>query len=61
MFARLGSSCFRHRRLVVAAWLIGIILVGGLSKQVGGTFGKDFTLPGSDSSTVACSGKTCSP
>ncbi|MGK2948091.1 MAG: MMPL family transporter [Acidimicrobiales bacterium] len=45
MFARLGSWCFRQRKLVAIAWLIGIVVVGSISGAVGGKFGQDFTAP----------------
>jgi putative drug exporter of the RND superfamily len=49
VFARLGSFCFRRRKLVAALWVIAILWVGGLSILVGGRFGQDFTPPGFES------------
>ena len=49
MFARLGSWCFRNRRRAVLLWVLGVLLVGGLSQAAGGRFGQDFTLPGFES------------
>ena len=49
MFARLGSWCFRRRRTVVLAWVLSIVVVGGVSSAVGGNFGEDFYPPGFES------------
>ncbi len=49
MFARLGGWCHDHRRIVVAAWIIGLVLLGGISQGVGTDFRDEFTLPDSES------------
>ena len=49
MFARLGSWCFRSRKLVVVCWVIALVVVGAISGAVGGSFGQDFTPPGFES------------
>src|SRR3546814_6025488 len=49
MFARLGSWCFRRRKTVAIAWVVGIVVVGSISGAVGGSFGQDFTTPGWES------------
>ena len=46
VFARLGSWCFRKRRRVAVLWVLGIVVVGGISSAVGGNFGQDFEPPG---------------
>jgi RND superfamily putative drug exporter len=50
VFARLGSWCFRKRKTVVLLWIAGVIVVGGISSAVGGSFGQDFQPPGFESS-----------
>ncbi|MEO7427812.1 MAG: MMPL family transporter, partial [Acidimicrobiales bacterium] len=42
MFARLGTWCHDHRKLVVALWLVALVLLGGLSKTLGTDFRQDF-------------------
>jgi RND superfamily putative drug exporter len=49
VFASLGSWCFRRRKTVAIAWVVGIILVGAVSGAVGGSFGQDFNPPGFES------------
>ena len=49
MFARLGSWCFRKRKTVVLLWIAGVVVVGGISGAVGGSFGQDFQPPGFES------------
>src|SRR3546814_20125649 len=49
MFARLGSWCFRRRKTVAIAWVVGIVVVGSISGAVGGSFGQDFATPGWES------------
>jgi RND superfamily putative drug exporter len=46
---RLAHWSFRHRRLVVAGWLIAAVVVVGLSSSSGSKFNSDFNLPGTDS------------
>src|SRR5688500_17543273 len=49
VFASLGSWCFRRRKTVAIAWVVGVILVGAVSGAVGGSFGQDFNPPGFES------------
>jgi RND superfamily putative drug exporter len=49
MLRALARSCFRHRRLVIAAWLAALVALVGLSRAAGGTFEDVFRLPGSES------------
>jgi len=49
VFARLGSWCFRKRRTVAILWVVAVVIVGGVSSAVGGSFGQDFTPPGFES------------
>ena len=49
VFARLGSWCFRRRKTVVLLWIAGVVVVGGLSSAIGGSFGQDFQPPGFES------------
>ncbi len=47
VFASLGSWCFRRRKTVVLGWIVGVVVLGGVSGAIGGSFGQDFTLPAS--------------
>ena len=51
MFGRLGSFCFRRRRLVVALWFASLIALGSLSGAVGTAFQDEFNLPNVESKT----------
>src|SRR3984957_4502522 len=46
---RLARWSFRHRRLVVAGWLLAAVVVLGLSSTIGSKFNSNFNLPGTDS------------
>jgi RND superfamily putative drug exporter len=46
---RLARWSFRHRRLVVAGWLLAAVVVLGLSSSIGSKFNSNFNLPGTDS------------
>jgi putative drug exporter of the RND superfamily len=46
---RLGSSCARHRRLVVALWLAALALALAAGSAGGGRFSDDFRIPGAES------------
>lgn len=48
----LGRAAFRHRRRVLAAWIAGFVLLGGLALVIGGKFDESFTLPGTESQTA---------
>ncbi|MDP8938251.1 MAG: MMPL family transporter [Actinomycetota bacterium] len=45
MFARLGSLCFRRRRLVAALWFAALVVLGSVQGAVGTAFQDEFTLP----------------
>lgn len=45
----LAAFCIRHRRLVVAAWLVVAIAVSVLASSLGKQFADDLSLPGKDS------------
>jgi RND superfamily putative drug exporter len=47
--SNLARWCFRHRRLVLAAWLIALVLGIGIAKSVGSTYTNNFSLPATDS------------
>jgi RND superfamily putative drug exporter len=51
VFGRLGSFCFRRRRLVVALWFASLIAFGALSGAVGTAFQDEFNLPNVESKT----------
>ena len=47
--AGLARWCFRHRRLVVVAWLLATVAVIGVGRAAGSDFGSSFSLPNTDS------------
>ena len=51
MYMKLGGWCFRHRRVVVAAWLVAFVAVTVLVQTVGSDFGGDPEAPESESRT----------
>jgi RND superfamily putative drug exporter len=53
VFARLGSWCFRRRKVVVLTWVIGFVVVMAVSSGVGGKFGTDFSAPNFESTRGA--------
>jgi putative drug exporter of the RND superfamily len=48
--AALARWCFRHRKIVLPAWLIALVLVGGIAKSAGSTYTNNFSFPSTDSS-----------
>ena len=51
--ARLGRWCFEHRKRVVAAWLLAIAVIAGVSVAAGSSFNTNNSLPGTDSQAAA--------
>ncbi len=49
MFSRIGSWCFRRRRVVAAAWLGLIVVVFALAGAIGSAFDSSFSIPASES------------
>jgi RND superfamily putative drug exporter len=47
-----ASWCVRHRRVVLAAWLLALLTITGLSRAAGSRFTDSWSLPGTDSSTA---------
>ena len=47
--AALARWCFRHRKIVLPAWLIALVLVAG-SRGGGSTYTNNFSFPSTDSS-----------
>jgi putative drug exporter of the RND superfamily len=47
--ARLGKFAFSHRRLVVLAWVLGLLAVFATSKQLAGDWSANYETPGSES------------
>ena len=45
MFARLGRFAYRRRGRVVIAWVIGLVVLGGIAGAVGSGFSTKFGLP----------------
>jgi RND superfamily putative drug exporter len=48
--ARLARWCFKHRIIVVVAWLVVLFSVIGAERAVGSSFSNSFSLPGTESS-----------
>ena len=48
--ATLARWCFRHRRIVVPAWLFALVLVATISHAVGSSYANNFSFPATDSS-----------
>jgi len=51
VFGRLGSACFRRRRIVVTLWFVALLVLGGLQGGVGTAFQDEFNLPDVESKT----------
>jgi RND superfamily putative drug exporter len=49
LLARLGRGAYRHRRLVVAIWLLVLAAIVAVIATVGPKFNDAFTIPGSES------------
>jgi RND superfamily putative drug exporter len=47
--SRLARWCFEHRRRVVAAWLLALVVVLGVSLAAGSNFNTNLSLPNTDS------------
>jgi len=47
---RLAQLSFKHRRLVIVAWVLLLLAIVGLSKSVGSTYSSSFALPNTESS-----------
>ena len=45
----LARWCFTHRRRVLSAWILGLVLFAGLSAAVGANYSNNFSLPKTDS------------
>jgi RND superfamily putative drug exporter len=48
--AALARWCFRHRKIVLPAWLVALVLVGGIARTVGSSYSNNFSFPSTDSS-----------
>ena len=46
---RLARWCFAHRRIVLAAWLLILVVALGAAKAGGSAYNSDLSLPGTDS------------
>ncbi|RKS69329.1 RND superfamily putative drug exporter [Motilibacter peucedani] len=49
---RLAAYSFRHRWLVLTAWLLAVVAAFGANKAFGGDFSADYTAKGSDSAAA---------
>ncbi len=50
---RLARWCFEHRWKVVAAWLLALVAIAGISKAAGTDFTTNLALPDTDSAAAA--------
>jgi len=41
--------CFHHRKTVLVAWIIALVLIGGISNRVGSRYANNFSFPRTDS------------
>jgi RND superfamily putative drug exporter len=48
--AALARWCFRHRKAVLPAWLLALVVVAALAHAVGSTYSDNFSFPSTDSS-----------
>jgi putative drug exporter of the RND superfamily len=48
----LARWCFTHRFRVVAAWVLALVVLGGLSVKAGSGYTDSFSLPGTESTTA---------
>ncbi|HTW99869.1 MAG TPA: MMPL family transporter [Acidimicrobiales bacterium] len=48
--ATLARWCFRHRRIVLPAWLVALVLIGVIAHAAGSTYSNNFSFPSTDSS-----------
>ena len=51
MYMKVGRWCYRHRGVVVGAWVLTVVLVGFIGGAVGSDFGGDPEAPESESRT----------
>jgi len=49
---RLARFSFQRRRVVLAGWLLGAVILLAVSSTTGSKFNSDFNLPGTDSQTA---------
>ena len=48
--ASFARWCYRHRVIVVIAWLVVLFSVAGIERAVGSSYANTFSLPGTESS-----------
>src|SRR3954471_24395282 len=48
----LARWCFRRKFVVIAAWVVSLVVLGGLSAGVGSGYTDSFSLPGTESTTA---------
>ncbi len=48
----LARWCFRHKFRVIAAWVVALFVLGGLSASAGSGYTDSFSLPGTESTTA---------
>ncbi len=49
MLARLARTSYRHRRLVVLGWVVGLVLLTFVASSAGSAYSQTFRLSGADS------------
>ena len=59
--ANLARWCFRHSYIIIAVWLVLLVSVFGLTKNLGTDYSNSFSLPNTDSTKALNLLKTVSP
>jgi RND superfamily putative drug exporter len=49
MLQRLADWCYTRRRIVLALWVVGLVVIGGVSAAVGTNYTNNFKNPGTES------------
>ena len=50
--SNLARWCYAHRRTVVVGWIVGLVVILGVSSAVGSNFSTSFSLPNTDSQSA---------
>ncbi len=46
----IARGCFRHRRVVLASWILVLIVLSGIAHSAGSSYSNNFSFPATDSS-----------
>ena len=50
--SKMADWTYKHRKLVVALWLLLLVGIGGISQKMGSAYSDSFTLPKTESKTA---------